>query len=101
MCVLACPSYQIDSHNSKALKPFSLQDFLNDSILWAVPRTRRTIEKRMKRKFGSPLGVSKLLMPKATLRTCIQCGHDHEVGVLCRKFEIHFQIQNDKLIILC
>lgn len=27
----------------------------------------------------------KILLPKTNLRVCNQCGHDHEVGVLCRK----------------
>lgn len=83
MCVLASPSYQLDSRN--ATKPFSIKDLWNDGILWAVPKTRRTLEKRQRRKFGCPDLVWKLIVPKVTLRQCVQCGHDHEVGVLCRK----------------
>lgn len=30
----------------------SLKDIIGDGILWAVPKHRRTIEKRLKRKFG-------------------------------------------------
>lgn len=66
-------------------QPFTLKDLIGDGFLWAVPRTRRTIEKRMKRKFGHPMYHMKILPLKVNLRTCMQCGHDHEVGVLCRK----------------
>lgn len=65
---------------------FSIKDLIGDGFLWAVPRNRRTIEKRWKRKFGSPEYVNKLLLPKTNLRVCNTCGHDYEVGILCRKF---------------
>lgn len=85
LCVAACPSYSPMGEPSPSSKPFSIKDLIGDGIFWAVPRTRRTIEKRLKRRFGSPQGVLKILVPKQTLRVCNQCGHDHEVGVLCRK----------------
>lgn len=66
--------------------PFSLKDLIGDGFLWAVPKNRRTIEKRLKRKYGSPEYVLKILLPKTTIRVCNQCGHDFEVGLLCRKF---------------
>jgi len=61
----------------------SIRDILNDAFLFAVPKHRRTIEKRWKRKFGHPEYHMKLLLPKSTLRVCNTCGDDHEVGVLC------------------
>lgn len=39
----------------------------------------------MKRKFGSPEYVLKILLPKKNLKVCNVCGDDHELGVLCRK----------------
>lgn len=66
---------------------FSLRDLLDDGILWAVPKHRRTVEKRHKRKYGSPEYKLKILTPKAHLRSCATCGSDHEVGVLCRKLK--------------
>lgn len=66
-------------------KPFTLKDLLGDGMLWAVPRNRRTVEKRWKRKYGSPEYINKLLLPKANLRACNRCGSDFEVGILCRK----------------
>lgn len=88
---MACPSYTPSTaYESAATKSFSLKDLIGDGILWAVPRTRRTIEKRWKRKFGSPELHLKILVPKQTLRSCNQCGHDHEIGVLCRTFKMEF-----------
>lgn len=52
-------------------------------MLWAVPKTRRTVEKRLNRKFGDPFYVWKLLKPKTQLKVCDGCGHHHEVGILC------------------
>ncbi|XP_061400636.1 large ribosomal subunit protein bL32m [Musca vetustissima] len=61
----------------------SLKDIIGDGILWAVPKHRRTIEKRLNRKFGYPEYNWKLLRVKTHLRSCNQCGHDYEAGHLC------------------
>lgn len=74
---------------SKSNTPtFSLKDIIGDGFLWAVPKHRRTLEKRQKRRFGHPDYVLKILKPKTYLKTCNTCGDDHEAGVLCRKFQI-------------
>ncbi|GJQ82017.1 mRpL32 [Trypoxylus dichotomus] len=73
----------LNVENTNKQPPWSIKDILNDGFLWAVPKSRRTIEKRLKRKFGHPEYVDKLLRPKTILRTCNVCGDDHEVGVLC------------------
>uniref|UniRef100_A0A182NAC0 Large ribosomal subunit protein bL32m n=1 Tax=Anopheles dirus TaxID=7168 RepID=A0A182NAC0_9DIPT len=62
---------------------FSLRDLLGDGLLWAVPKHRRTLEKRHKRKYGTPDYKLKIFAPKTHLRSCATCGDDHEVGVLC------------------
>lgn len=67
---------------------FTLKDIIGDGFLWAVPKHRRTIEKRLKRKFGHPDYVLKILKPKSYLKICNVCGDDHEAGVLCRKFNL-------------
>ncbi|KAF2905523.1 hypothetical protein ILUMI_00656 [Ignelater luminosus] len=61
----------------------TINDIIGDGFLWAVPRNRRTIEKRWKRRFGHPDYVLKILLPRKNLRVCNVCGDDHEVGVLC------------------
>lgn len=60
-----------------------LESILGDGFLFAVPKHRRTIEKRLKRKFGNPEYDLKILLPRKNLKTCNVCGDDHEIGVLC------------------
>ncbi|XP_022919845.2 large ribosomal subunit protein bL32m [Onthophagus taurus] len=71
------------THNPERSNSWSLKELIGDGWLWAVPKSRRSIEKRLKRKYGSPDYNLKILLPKNTLRTCNTCGDDHEVGVLC------------------
>ncbi|ALC47960.1 mRpL32 [Drosophila busckii] len=77
---LAHASIQHNNHDS--LK-FRLKDLVDDGILWAVPKHRRSVEKRLKRKFGYLEYVWKPLRIKANLRSCQHCGHNHELGLLC------------------
>ncbi|XP_078032893.1 mitochondrial ribosomal protein L32 [Augochlora pura] len=60
----------------------SLKDILDDAFLWAVPKKRRTIEKRMNRRYGIPGLHWKPHVPKKLLM-CRRCGHDYEPGLLC------------------
>ncbi|XP_034179778.1 mitochondrial ribosomal protein L32 [Osmia lignaria lignaria] len=60
----------------------SLKDILNDAFLWAVPTKRRTLQKRLCRRYGIPGLVWKPHVPK-TILTCNKCGHHHDVGLLC------------------
>ncbi|KAH8272640.1 hypothetical protein KR044_002504 [Drosophila immigrans] len=62
---------------------FSLKDVTGDGFLWAVPKHRRSVEKRLNRKFGFLDFVWKPLKEKRNLRSCPKCGHDNELGVLC------------------
>lgn len=78
------PSYS--PATSKQSTGFSLQDLIGDGILWAVPKHRRTLEKRLKRKFRCPGKPGYYLLPKQTLRACNKCGHDYEVGKLCCEY---------------
>lgn len=64
-------------------KPFSIHDLIGDGFLLAVPKFRRTVEKRLNRKFGWPEYVWKPFVPKTNLKTCHECGHHHEQGRLC------------------
>lgn len=73
----------VNVENRSKAPRWSLKDIIGDGFLWAVPKSRRSIEKRLKRKFGTPEYIDKLLRPKKNLRVCNVCGDDHEVGVLC------------------
>jgi len=61
----------------------NVQQLFGDSIFWAVPKHRRTIEKRLKRKFGCIKDFYKMLMPRTDLLTCNQCGHSYQKRHLC------------------
>lgn len=67
-----------------------LEEILGDGFLFAVPKHRRSIEKRLKRKYGDPEHHMKILIPRKNLRTCNVCGDDYEIGVLCRKILVEF-----------
>ncbi|CAB3257739.1 unnamed protein product [Arctia plantaginis] len=72
-------------HDNKLTSPkkHSIEDIIGDGMLLAVPKFRRTIERRWKRKYGSPEYVWKMLVPKNNIKVCQTCGHHHEKGLLC------------------
>lgn len=87
-----CFSFSAISYASpvETLKPSSqglidLKRMFKDSILWAVPKHRRTIEKRLKRKFGCIQDFYKMLMPRTDLFACNHCGHYYQRRHLCRE----------------
>jgi len=71
------------SQSTQQSQPFSIKDFIGDGFLWAVPKHRRTIEKRMKMKYGSPNYHMKILQPKHQLKLCDNCGFHFEANHLC------------------
>lgn len=83
LAVADCIPSQLTSPASYPSQP--LKDFTEDGILWAVPKNRRSREKRMTRKFGH-----QKMLPIIPLKTCNECGHAHEPGRLCRKLTIFF-----------
>lgn len=82
---LAYLVHQPTSSTTSTSQSFSLKDLIGDGMLWAVPKHRRSVEKRLNRKFGYPEYVWKPLKEKRNLRSCQHCGHDYELGLLCRK----------------
>lgn len=76
-------AYVHENKPSPSPKKFSITDIFGDGILLAVPKFRRTIEKRWKRKYGSPEYVWKMLVPRNDLKVCQDCGHHHEKRRLC------------------
>lgn len=64
----------------------TLKQIFDNAILWAVPTKRRTIEKRLKRKFGVKDYVWKPHVAKTNILTCSNCGHNYEANRLCGKF---------------
>ncbi|KAF0305948.1 39S ribosomal protein L32, mitochondrial [Amphibalanus amphitrite] len=57
----------------------------DDGFLWAVPKYRRSVERRMMRRYGAeswPNG-RKLIKPKNNLIFCLKCGSHYLPGMLC------------------
>ncbi|CRK89973.1 CLUMA_CG003701, isoform A [Clunio marinus] len=71
------------SETTTTPQPFSIKDFIGDGFLWAVPKHRRSIEVRMKRKYGSPQYKMKTLYENKKLQICDTCGNYYESGILC------------------
>ena len=57
---------------------------MEEGFLFAVPKHRRSRERRLIRKFGLD-NKHKKMLPIRKLLTCDDCGHVHEPGRLCRK----------------
>lgn len=75
-----------NTENNLSAKPankLSLKEIFNTSILWAVPKHRKSIEKRMSAKYGMKDRVWKMLMPRTDLTVCYTCGYTHHRKTLC------------------
>lgn len=68
-------------------QPFDLKEIF-DGFLWGAPTFRRSVERRMMRKYGAEnWETGKKLIPiRKDLKPCVSCGHFHEDGRLCRKY---------------
>lgn len=67
----------------KKNEKFSLENIFGDGFLWATPKHRRTVERRLQRKFGDPKYIWKPLKLKTNILVCNNCGHHCEAGILC------------------
>ncbi|XP_076346481.1 mitochondrial ribosomal protein L32 [Tachypleus tridentatus] len=75
----AVPS-QIQNNNGDSSSNASVfEDIFGNGFLWAVPRNRRSIERRLTRKMGR----NKMLFPKKNILICNECGHFHEAHTIC------------------
>lgn len=70
---------------SVAQKRFSIHDLMQENMLWAVPKKRRSLERRLTRKYGQVQDYYKLIIPQKDLLVCVHCGHNHKRGYLCSK----------------
>ncbi|BFZ14789.1 hypothetical protein BsWGS_17827 [Bradybaena similaris] len=76
----ACPSAFPTQHcNSSSESPLTS---IFDGILLAVPKFRRSLEKRLFRKHRFT-GFMENAMPKNTIIPCLECGNFKEKGHLC------------------
>lgn len=58
---------------------------MNDGFLWGVPKKRRNIERRLKRRFGveNYPDNAPILRPRNDIIICEQCGDHHEYYAIC------------------
>ncbi|XP_053603778.1 large ribosomal subunit protein bL32m [Plodia interpunctella] len=86
-----------ENKNTGIHSKLSLKDIIGDGMLLAVPKFRRTVEKRLKRKFGSPDYVWKMLVPQTNIRVCRDCGHHHENGRLCENCYSKIKVETEEI----
>ncbi|KZC05957.1 PREDICTED: 39S ribosomal protein L32, mitochondrial [Dufourea novaeangliae] len=82
LCVIE-RNHVVNQVQAPNLPSRSLKDILNDAFLWAVPKKRRSLEKRLNRRYGLPEYNWKPHVPKTNLLMCRKCGHDYEAHTLC------------------
>lgn len=58
----------------------SLSELLGP-VLYAVPRNRRTLERRLTRKHHIPQFAHAI--PKKNIVICLNCGNPHEIQTIC------------------
>ena len=56
-----------------------------DGILHAVPKKRRSLEMRWRRKFAYAQYFEHAI-PKSNIIPCLECGNNKEKGYLCGKY---------------
>jgi len=67
------PQMEVECENEK-----------DKGFLWGVPKKRRTVERRMQRRYGFEEWHWKPLRLKTNIRICDTCGHHYEAKHLCR-----------------
>ncbi|CAD5118182.1 DgyrCDS6911 [Dimorphilus gyrociliatus] len=72
------PPVQQSSENNQ----LSLKDIVNDSILWAVPKSRRSVERRFTRRMRFHKHFEHAT-PKKNITPCLECGNWMERGTIC------------------
>ncbi|GFU60573.1 39S ribosomal protein L32, mitochondrial [Nephila pilipes] len=73
-----CSLNRIQPYDDKDVKSI-LDDIIDNGFLWAVPKHRRSLERRMTRR----MGFGKMILPKRNLIVCDACGHFHPVHTVC------------------
>ncbi|KAK3591406.1 hypothetical protein CHS0354_005328 [Potamilus streckersoni] len=70
--------------NSESGSSRSVIDSIFGSILWGVPKSRRTLEKRLTRKFQGK-EFKEVTAIKKNIVACLECGTYHEMHTICPK----------------
>ncbi|KYQ57342.1 39S ribosomal protein L32, mitochondrial [Trachymyrmex zeteki] len=81
LCAVDCNGFLSEPKSGNRLS--SLKEIFDNGFLWAVPKKRRSLETRYKRRFGQPKYLWKPPIAKTNLLSCVNCGHHYEAGRLC------------------
>jgi large subunit ribosomal protein L32 len=81
MFALNIPNAMTANESSKSI----IEDIMSEGFVWAVPKRRRTVERRLVRRFGVPKYPQscQIIRPKDDITVCDNCGHYHEIHTLC------------------
>jgi len=76
---------QMNSRDTSSERHSLIEDIMRNGLLLAVPKKRRTVEKRLIRRFGVEgyEDTSRMIRPKHNVIVCDQCGHYHELHTIC------------------
>lgn len=85
LCAIDCNNF-VNHPRTNSLGVRSLKEIVGNGILWGVPKFRRSIERRLTRKFGYLEMNWKPRIAKANILMCPNCGHNYEAGRLCGKY---------------
>lgn len=85
-----CPA-MVTGLNDDSLRAFNqkhkslIDDIMTDGMLLAVQKKRRTVEKRLVRRFGVERYPQEcgIIRAKENLVVCDHCGHYHELHTIC------------------
>jgi len=76
---------QMNSRDTSSERHSLIEDIMRNGLLLAVQKKRRTVEKRLIRRFGVEgyEDTSRMIRPKHNVIVCDQCGHYHELHTIC------------------
>ncbi|XP_064594518.1 large ribosomal subunit protein bL32m-like [Liolophura sinensis] len=83
---LVCNTIQtpeVTRHHNHDRQGSSVIESIFDSRLWAVPKFRRSLERRMTRRMGGEKHFETYGQPKNNIVACLECGHWHEKHTIC------------------
>ncbi|KAL6260089.1 39S ribosomal protein L32, mitochondrial [Pogonomyrmex barbatus] len=83
LCAIECNGFLNESKPANRFGNYSLKEIFENGILWAVPKQRRSYERRLKRRYGIMEYVWKPPIAKTNILICPNCGHNYEANCLC------------------
>ena len=95
----ACNGSAVSTSNNNF--PSSIQEVFDGIFYAAVPKSRRSREKRATRRYGCH-AVKKFMTPKDNITVCLNCGNYHLIHTLCGEMAtlvIYFYLCTELLLL--